>query len=1070
MTGLRRLMMLAILLALGFLALWFYAKHRVHDEIRSHVQSTFSQHYASRGISVKVGAARLIEGHGVEVRDIVFVRQGENEEPSEIARIDELFVSSNIALQDLLSNEPPLVDHIAVRRMKLNLTRDSDGSWGAERLLPFPRMGDSKAAISIENSTIEVRLSDDDQDKLLRLRDVFVTVTQTESEGMSPEIYSIRGAMSGEGIGQFKFGGEIDIKTGAWNLQGNLDRLRVSPEFIASLPIEIPESLKPLASLRGLVSCNFSSARRPETDGATTFSIDGSLSHGQISDPRLPHLMTDISTDLHCDNGGLRIENFVGQCGNSTVKLSYVQQGYDQSSPRRLTVKANELVLDQRIIEVLPGNFRDYWDRYSPQGTVDADMQLVFDGTKWTPDIALQFVDVSFAYFEFPYRVRGCIGTTIWKEDVLNIDLRALVGGRMARFEGRILNPGPNFTGRVDVMLDGPITLNEELVSAIKSDSQRVVRDFHPSGKVTFSGYIERQDARQKYADRKLTIQLLDCAIKHERFPYPIDRIRGTLEMLNGQWDFLNLEGFNDNGRITGYGNFRRDVDGRDLTEMTFNGEEIPLDDELRSAMNSQVRRAWSDLRPSGIVDSAHVEWRMSRSDHFNSIQVHARKTLSGQQDVVGRSLTVYPVWFPYRMDEVTGEFHYRDGQVTLEEINAKHGDARISLRGQCDFTDDTWQVVLTDIAARSIRPDKELIAALPGDLGTAISSLRVTGLMTLDGSLSVFKDADPRLPLRAGWDLNLDMEDAQLDCGLQFKEVRGALHLAGNYNKYGFRSRGNLEIDSAMYRDIQLTAIRGPIWIDGFRVAFGRWARSGAVGETPPPLTANVFGGKIEGDAQIATIGNSRFTVQGRLKGAELEQVARDLGTKVTTVSGKADAQIRLTGNKQGTYTLDGDGKVQVYNSEVYKAPLMSSLLKSMSERRADRTAFKSGNMDFRIKGENIYFDRIDFSGDTFSLRGKGEMNLDRQINLTFYTILGRSEFQVPIFSPILGLASRQIWQIHVDGTLDNPNPPVREVLPGLNESLRQLFPELDARDSVTSGSALSPRSMLNRGGLLRK
>jgi hypothetical protein len=106
---------------------------------------------------------------------------------------------------------------------------------------------------------------------------------------------------------------------------------------------------------------------------------------------------------------------------------------------------------------------------------------------------------------------------------------------------------------------------------------------------------------------------------------------------------------------------------------------------------------------------------------------------------------------------------------------------------------------------------------------------------------------------------------------------------------------------------------------------------------------------------------------------------------------------------------------------------------------------------MDFRIQGPDIYFDRIDFNGDAISLRGNGEMNLDRQINLNFYSIVGRNEFLVPIVSPILGLASREILRIHLDGTLDNPNPPVREVLPGLNETLRQLFPELEGRDGLS-------------------
>ena len=53
-------------------------------------------------------------------------------------------------------------------------------------------------------------------------------------------------------------------------------------------------------------------------------------------------------------------------------------------------------------------------------------------------------------------------------------------------------------------------------------------------------------------------------------------------------------------------------------------------------------------------------------------------------------------------------------------------------------------------------------------------------------------------------------------------------------------------------------------------------------------------------------------------------------------------------------------------------------------------------------------------------------------------------------LISPLLGMVSRKLWRIHIDGTLDEPNPPDREPLPELNESLRNLFPEFDGQDAV--------------------
>ena len=58
-----------------------------------------------------------------------------------------------------------------------------------------------------------------------------------------------------------------------------------------------------------------------------------------------------------------------------------------------------------------------------------------------------------------------------------------------------------------------------------------------------------------------------------------------------------------------------------------------------------------------------------------------------------------------------------------------------------------------------------------------------------------------------------------------------------------------------------------------------------------------------------------------------------------------------------------------------------MLSLLKILSIRPPDSNAFSSGHVDYRIEGEHVYFDRIDFNGDAVSLRGNGEMNFQTEI-----------------------------------------------------------------------------------------
>ncbi|HQU42423.1 MAG TPA: hypothetical protein PK867_06400, partial [Pirellulales bacterium] len=75
--------------------------------------------------------------------------------------------------------------------------------------------------------------------------------------------------------------------------------------------------------------------------------------------------------------------------------------------------------------------------------------------------------------------------------------------------------------------------------------------------------------------------------------------------------------------------------------------------------------------------------------------------------------------------------------------------------------------------------------------------------------------------------------------------------------------------------------------------------------------------------------------------------------------------------------------------------------------------------------------------NGDAVSLRGRGEMGLDRSIQLSFYGKLGRGEGPFPLFDKVLSAASQQIMQIHVHGTLDNPITQ-KAVFPNVEEAVR--------------------------------
>jgi hypothetical protein len=120
---------------------------------------------------------------------------------------------------------------------------------------------------------------------------------------------------------------------------------------------------------------------------------------------------------------------------------------------------------------------------------------------------------------------------------------------------------------------------------------------------------------------------------------------------------------------------------------------------------------------------------------------------------------------------------------------------------------------------------------------------------------------------------------------------------------------------------------------------------------------------------------------------------------------------------------------------------PVMVAMLKLLSVRSPDATAFTTSDIDFRLQGDDVILDRIDLAGDAISLRGRGRLYEQKQVDLMFYTQVGRRDLQA--LRPLLAEASPNFLLIEVTGTIDQPSVK-KTAFPALNETLREMFPEV--------------------------
>lgn len=1025
-----------VICVIGAVAAVPYFYRRVDEEIRCRFEALFAQHYPT--LKVSVGSAELVAGQGIKVRDLLIVEPGAEGPRAELANVEEIFIACQTDVKELICRNP-IITHVTMRRPTVRIARRPDGTWSAAKLFPPPRFGNQSPEVTIENGTIEIFDPLKTPTSTLILRDLNITMspaTLLSSDVSAVPKRKIQGMLAGDNFRRIEFRGDIDAFGSAFSLTGELEGLQVTPELCESLPGPIAEKLSELPELRAEGRMSFGLAYDPKTDAPLRFQVAGQLLRGRINDVRLPNPLTDMRIVFRADNAGVVIDDLTARCNQATLRMSCRCAGFDAKGPKSIQAEIRQLELDRQLLGILPEQLQNQWQKYRPIGKIDADMKLEYDGQTWRPELSIRCLDVSFTHYKFPYRVDHGKGSLELKDDLLALSITAMSGDQPVRMTAEVARPLNGPIGWFEAKGDN-IQIDQALIQALPEKSREVAQSLDPHGTINFYYYCARKVADQPM-HQHLEITPNRCSIRYSKFPYPINNVRGKLVMTNQFWTFSNLEGMNDTARITGEGSLTPSLKGN-VFVLNLTAKDAPLDEELRNALTPNLQQVWHDLRPRGMVDLTTKISYLSETKQL-SIDVRAQPKSD--------TTSIEPLHFPYRMEKLQGVLLYHDGHVTLEQFKAEHGPVNICTEGYCDFLPDGgWNMHLAGLTVDRLRLDRDLIQALPERLKKAVLTLNPSGPINLRGNLDLIHTGRQGEPLRSQWqDVRIGMMQGAMQCGVKLENVHGNVILSGMFDGQKLFCRGELNVDSLNYKDYQFTHVTGPVWIDDQRVLLGNLVDRSAEGAplvnadgTPRSITANLFGGTMYGDGWVALGAEPRYGLSATLAHADLSQLALEMMDGKQNLQGKIMANVELHGAGTSRNAISGRGSIRLSDADVYELPVMISLLKILSIRAPDRNAFSTSNMDYRIEGEHIYFDTIDFQGDAISLRGKGEMDFQSNVKLNFYATVGRGELDLPIIREVYRGASKQILQIHVGGTLQNPETR-KEAFPAVNQALQQL------------------------------
>ncbi|RIK84174.1 MAG: hypothetical protein DCC68_01950 [Planctomycetota bacterium] len=1084
------------------IALGAYAWYQIDDRVRREVEARLAEHYAPLGLEVSVGDAEVTRD-GIDLRRVAITDPKLKGNAARLAEIESIHAECDFDPQRLLHGEIRVL-RLVLTRPTIRAVQLAEGRWTVDRLWPPPKLSKLPhpplPAIEIDDGAVELSFAAGSAYRRFRVQDVELTLAPNgpplpNAPPVSPErLLTLSAQGSGDVVRRIRAGGWVHPDSKSWHITGGVDGLDLNGDLVALAAAHWPQAA-PNGEVRGSVDLDFSSRRivtSAKSPPPPEFEFHGKLTGGHVDDRRLPNPVTDIAARFRYDREGASIEQATARFGSAELTASLTAKRGPGCYTVDVAANATNVTAERQWIDALPRAGQDVWRKFLPEGQADVTFHAAFDGARWTPFAQVDFRDTSFAYHKFPYRARNAFGRVEWRNNAITVDATAYVAGRPVRLRSKTVNPGPNYTGWAEVTADR-IDMSEELLAAMPEKAAKVIRSLAGRGYGSFYGRFERPNPDSPTVHHRMTIGVDDAAIRYEKFPLSIEGIRGALTAVDNHWTWDNLHA----AGIRSSGEWIPDGDSGRLV-VRIDADNVALDEPLRVALPPAAQQAWYDLRPRGVLDAVNVQvdWhaRARKLDLIVDAAKHPpRPGAASVASLPTEPISAEPSWFPVRFENVTGQARYRNGRITFSNLQANRGRARVTASAACDHTPDgAFRVQIDQLNVERLDVDRELIAAAPGKLRTALARLSLSEPIDVRGGFGVSRYAapappaatasvnparadriqpfrpaaqePPRAAVAADWDLTFMLQGNSLDAGVKLDNLHGEVRLVGQQAADGVMAcLGNLDLDAASFRGIQFGQIQGPLEITDKQILFGTRARRFAPGEKPAPLTARLFGGTVTGDAVVALGDHPTFWLAAQLANGDVRQYALEMIPGRQQVSGRVFASTQLWGGEE-LHALRGEGRIRLRDADVYQLPVMVAMLKVLSVRAPDATAFTDGDIDYRVEGNHVYLDRINVKGDAISLLGRGEANLDRQIKLNFYTVVGRDEWQLPIVRPLLGEASRQMMQIRVDGTLDNPQVKP-EAFPEAKQFLQQV--QADLARSTDGQDVLAPaREVLRRTG----
>jgi hypothetical protein len=1027
---------LVVLGALGVSG-FLYLRWTNPEAVRRQVLEQLSSHLTGADMSLESAHIRLLGG--ISFRELRLSR-GDDAAQNELA-----VVPAGIIYPD---KEQAFNGRFAIRKIELHhpcihLHRGPDGAWNWRDVFAPPNLTELVPTMVIQQGTI---LLEDDRAATdqppLEITDVNLTLV---NDPLTAVNFQGNGRSDLAGVVQIQ--GTFQRASGAAAFSIQARDIALGPRLAQRLGAYHPDVRENAGDLQGTASLQAEVEYTPGAANPWSHNLHFQLEGGKLRHPQIPLELERIRASLACIDGRVEVKEFSARSGAAEVTLTATLHKLQRDANLEANLCVKHLPMSPKVFDQLPANLQRINKEYSPKGAVTLTFRCTRRGGEWVKHCIINPEDLTASYFRFPYPLEHITGIidqeidTAKHEEQLRIDLVGLAAGSKPVFiKGSVT--GEAATAGVGLKIWGDdVPLEPKLMAALVHfpQYQQLAAEFHPAGLANFEAHFQRPQGSYEFANR-FVIHFHHATVNYQAFPYPLEKVSGILDIQPDHWEFYNFCGSHQRGAIFAAGRFQpAPKGGPGRLVIQIRGKDVCLDPELKTALGPQIKQAvrcWDLFHPTGRMNFSALVQRQGNAEPDIEVAVAAL------------GCSVKPDFLPYQLDGLTGTMHYARRWVQVDNLDARHGQSHVHIDKALAYVkpDGGVWAEITNLQGSPLVPDAELVQALPPVVRDTCAALGLQDPFTLKRTkitLSCPVAADQKADVY--WEGEMELRHASLKAGVPVEQVTGTAACQGRYNGRELEGLvGNLQIERATLFNQPLRDIQGTLQIRK---------------ETPnvltiPGLYARFFGGELYGPVRVEFGPRPRYEINLTASQVRLEEFGKHNLGPDAPVSGLANARLHLKGDGPEISDLTGQGSVDVENGRMYNLPLLLDLLKFLALRPPDGTAFEEAHARFAIRGQRVAINRFDLFGNSISLRGQGEMNLDgTDINLDFFAVWAARLISMlpPVVKELPQDLSKYLLKIKMRGRINDvhftqePVPIVVEPLKGLLERIvktRRLVP----------------------------